>query len=488
MSGTGNQARGSISSMLIQKEATYNTAVAAGDRRCHNLHFNSCSLKMAQPLGDVATIRGHRASDEPYRKNRTVEGDSVHPVDSVNFGLLCQAAIGTPTTTEAPSVSHKTGSPTVTIASGVATFSTAQTTAVVGDVVYYSGALSYFYLVTKNTTSEWVVANTADGAGTPADVTGATVSYISASKVATPGTDNITITSGVATLSAAVATLAVGDKITYVRDSTTGVASVCYVYSVTSTTVAVVKTAQGHAPANTSSNVDLESIEAAPRFTHVFKIGATARLSSYLIQQALLDLDTPIYEWCSGCKANTMAINFGGDDELLATVTWLGANETDETTAYDATVPAAEIFGNRFNQFQVAAERAGSAEDVIKTFSININNQLDGDTFTLMGDGQRRSINEGIALVTGNFTALLEDFAIQDVADAGTTTSLEITCTSGSDSVSFYMPECKLEVNKPSVASPAGITYDMNWKAFMTDGQTEQSAIVVTIVNGQPGY
>jgi hypothetical protein len=118
---------------------------------------------------------------------------------------------------------------------------------------------------------------------------------------------------------------------------------------------------------------------------------------------------------------------------------------------------------------------------------LDINNNLDGDTYCLNGSGIRPSINEGMSEITGNIETLFEDDAQLQKAMNSTETSLELEFTRDDFSLTFSIPEVILERATPGISGPKGITQTLNFRGYYAD-DTGNSIITVTLINDVATY
>ena len=480
------QAKGSASQVLFDWEDTFGTARSAADRRPINVPFNTCDVSLTRPLNQAQTIRGDRNPTDPYQGNKDVNGNLTVPVDLTTIGLFFRGAVGAPTTSESKRPDDANAGGTGSISSGAATFRVAQGSAAVGDrVLWSSGGTRYEGFLTAGSGTSWTIKNERDGATNPADVTDATVDAIITNKAETsPGT--ISISSGTATFSATHANLAAGQMVIYDIENSR---KVCFVTAKLTATTATVVDSLGHSPSD-ATTLEVECIETKPYFEHVFKIDDQDSLGSFVLERGFTDLSTPQYARAVGCKINTMEITVGGDGELLATLGIIGADETIETTAYDAegAAPTAISWSTaRYQQFDASIKEGGSTSNVLNEFTFRMDNALDTDSFVIGGSGKRRALPEGIAGVGGSIVALFEDDTILAKAEGNTESSLEVTFTSGSNSLVIDVNELKYQHRSPAIPGPAGIRLNLDWQGYYDD-DTSTSAVVVTLTNQQAAY
>ena len=488
------QGKGSAGKTLLDFEVSptypYGCPIAAADRRPWNIPFNSNEVTLARSLNQAETIRGDRNPSQPYQGNKDVTGGLVTPISFIQAGLFFKAAVGDPTTIDQPTSVSLGGTASIA-AGGVTTFSIAQTGILIQDRVrmtYDDGTVVDGYVTTRTSdvlmTIKLDAAGVSDLPGIPQTAPAATLTLAVNTKVSS-GPITVTIVSGVATFSSAQ-TFIVGDYVIY-DGSTKG-----FITSVTSTTVYGISDAEGFEPADTGGAKPVETVEAAPKWAHTSLIHPTNSIPSFALVRGFQDL-TPNEEWFTylGCKVNTLSLEATavGDTELLMTMDIIGADETTGTTPYDdSPAPTAlNKSGARFENFDATAKEAGVAITLLKTFSMEVNNNLDTESFTIGGGGTRAALPEGIAGVSGAITALFVNDDLLAKAQNNTETSLELILTQGTDTLNILFPEVKLQQNSPVISSAAGVELNLEFQAYFDDN-VESSAIKVVLVNDQASY
>ena len=163
----------------------------------------------------------------------------------------------------------------------------------------------------------------------------------------------------------------------------------------------------------------------------------------------------------------------------------MAANEV-ETKATVATSPTTLAI-TRFNNVNAAVKEGGKALVTCRKMQLDINNNLDGDTYCLNGSSMRPSINEGLAEVSGNIETLFEDDAQLKKAMESTETSLELTFTRDKFSLTFSIPEVILERATPGISGPKGITQTLNYRGYFAN-DSGNSIITVTLINDVASY
>lgn len=105
--------------------------------------------------------------------------------------------------------------------------------------------------------------------------------------------------------------------------------------------------------------------------------------------------------------------------------------------------------------------------------TLDIDFGLDGDTFAIGANGGRASINEGLMTVSGTITAFFEDAVYLNKAASGTAVSIELILTSGTNVLSFLMPEVKFaRKSRRTSCEVRGLKYSIAMFSAINLGRT----------------
>ena len=182
-----------------------------------------------------------------------------------------------------------------------------------------------------------------------------------------------------------------------------------------------------------------------------------------------------------GCKVGGWSLEVGGDGELVNSFSVTGANETLETTSFDATPTTVTL--DRLKMFEASLEEGGSALTNAKVMSFNIDFKLDEDQFGIGSGGIRGDLPEQIVELSGQLQTLFENTTLLTKAENGTKSSLKLTITeSASAKIEIYFPEIQYSKDYPKLEGPQGTTIDLGFQSFYNDG-SNASAVVVTLTN-----
>lgn len=217
-------------------------------------------------------------------------------------------------------------------------------------------------------------------------------------------------------------------------------------------------------------------------YKHVFTVGD--EIPSLTVEKGFPDIS--LFFQYTGTKFNKLSLTAQvGNNETTYTVDTMASNETEVKTTAASSPTSLQL--TRFNNVNAAVKEGGTALATCRKMQLDINNNLDGDTYCLNGSSIRPSINEGQCEVTGSIETLFEDDTQLQKAMNSTETSLELTFTRDNASLTFSIPEVILERATPSISGPKGITQTLNYRGYYADDKGN-SIITVTLINDVATY
>ncbi|WP_243546374.1 phage tail tube protein [Pseudodesulfovibrio tunisiensis] len=458
------QARGYKGKLLVDIEAAF--GVAPTIRKTHLMPYNTCDLSASREQNTAATITGSRNPVAPFQGNVDVQGTAEVPVDAHSFGLWLVGMFGMPTTSAVAAVNLDAGD-AVDKGSGKVGLPATGHGFEAGATIVLSGTTSYdgaHILQPETSSNELVIL---------ASFTGETFSTTDeaqlAARVNLDAGDAVDKGNGLVGLSAAGHGLAVGAEI--VIAGTTNYDGTYMVKRGTSIGEIVIEETYAAETFDGS-----ETVTALFR-DHVFKIAES--MPSLGVEKQFPDI--PAYLLASGIKIGSCALSVGGSDELTASLSLVGRDETRNAAVYDAN--PVELPFNRFGNFQARIIEGGTLlSSRNKTVNINLDFGLDTDQYTLGDGGVRGDIPEGLTTVSGDIEALFTDTRFLDKAEAGTRSSVEVQLVNGGYKLSVAMPEVEYQRKTPGLAGPRGVLENFSFAAFH-DTDSAGSAVVVTLRN-----
>lgn len=212
-------------------------------------------------------------------------------------------------------------------------------------------------------------------------------------------------------------------------------------------------------------------------YVHTYKVGDTT--PSAFMEKRFTDITA--YYLSNGIKANTLEIEFGGDDELTATIGLIGAKETYSGT--EVATPSSVAL-DRAMKFEASL----SGVTNVRTMSMSYTNNLDGDQYTIDAGSTRGAIPEGLAAVSGTIEVLFENDTLLAAARNQTEQSITVTLTDATSTLAFQLAELVLEpTGSPAVDTPAGIVASFNYRGYY-DNHADASIVKVTLTNNTASY
>ena len=224
---------------------------------------------------------------------------------------------------------------------------------------------------------------------------------------------------------------------------------------------------------------------AAP-YTHTYKIGALP--VGMCIEKQFTDLATDKYFLYNGCRVNSFRLAAKPEGMIDCSVSIMGAKETIGAATFDAT--ATDNGHTPFDGFSGSIQRGGSPLGTVTEIDFTLDNALDGNNYVLDGTGQRYSLPEGQAKVTGTVKILFEDDVLYALAVAHTETTLELHFTkgagtgasAGNEKMSFYFDEVIFKPQSPVISGPTGLLVELPFEAYYND-DTDASALRMVLLS-----
>jgi hypothetical protein len=219
-------------------------------------------------------------------------------------------------------------------------------------------------------------------------------------------------------------------------------------------------------------------------YTHVFKVDDTICNPSLVVQKDFSDV--PRFFKYNGVKIASMSMSIGGDGEPQATFSLVGASVSDSASDYDAT-PTTHVLEIFRPTLDVTLNEGGSASAEFTELSIDVDSNLDTDTYAIGGGGNRTAIADGVYSMGGSGVILFDNMTIYDKGRDATESSIEVIYARGTSSLTIDFNEIEYGQNSPLVSGNEGVNLNMDWIAYDGD-DAANSAMVVTIVNDVASY
>ena len=221
-------------------------------------------------------------------------------------------------------------------------------------------------------------------------------------------------------------------------------------------------------------------------YVHTIEVGAS--LPSFTLEKGFTDI-SQFFKY-NGCKVGKFSLTATPAGFQRASIDIMGAKETASGTSFDATLT--DLGDYPFDGFLLASVlEGGSSITGITEITLSIDNELDGETFTLGSQGTRGSINEGKARVSGTIKGFFENLTLYNKAVNQTESSLFLAYqrgtgagSAGNEYLSFEVPELVYSVKTPAVSGPQGIYYELDFLGYYGN-DADASALIVTLKNTQ---
>ena len=220
--------------------------------------------------------------------------------------------------------------------------------------------------------------------------------------------------------------------------------------------------------------------------THTIKIGS--QLPSFTLEKGFTDVNQ--FFLYHGCKINRFALTASQSGFQKCSIDIMGASETASGDSFHSGMT--DLGDAPLDGFMLSAiTEGGAAIASLTEATLEISNNLDGDTFVLGGGGTRKAINDGLATVSGTIKGFFEDLILYNKAVNNTESSLALTYQSGNgdgsagnEKLIITIPELVYSVKTPAISGPQGIYYELDWQAFYGDS-TEATACQIELLNTQ---
>lgn len=230
---------------------------------------------------------------------------------------------------------------------------------------------------------------------------------------------------------------------------------------------------------------DVDTTGAGP-YVHTITVGDD--LPSFTLEKGFSDI-SQFFKY-NGCKVGRFQLTATPSGFQKASIDIMGAKETASGTSFDATLT--DLGDYPFDGFLLSSVlEGGGAITGITEITLSIDNELDGETFTLGSQGTRGSINEGKARVSGTVKGFFENLTLYNKAVNQTESSLFLAYqrgtgagSAGNEYLSFEVPELVYSVKTPAVSGPNGIYYELDFQGYYGN-DVDASALIVTLKNTQ---
>lgn len=215
--------------------------------------------------------------------------------------------------------------------------------------------------------------------------------------------------------------------------------------------------------------------ETAP-YTHVFK--PDTLLPGFVIERDFTEIVANKVDKFNGLRVASAAFNFPQEGAATLSMTLQGKRYSIGTTPLDANL---DDPGHReWAGFQGVVKQGGSVIGGALSATLQIDNQIDTGTYCFPGTGETAglvyALREGRAKISGTIDVVFKDFALLDLALAGTPTSFEWVYTfgtgagsAGNEQVTFAVTDCEIPLTTPTIDTPSGMRLSVPFTAYQDD-------------------
>lgn len=193
------------------------------------------------------------------------------------------------------------------------------------------------------------------------------------------------------------------------------------------------------------------------------------------------------YEKFNGCRVGSLSMSFPEDGYPTMSLDIVGADGVYAASALDATLT--DNGHTSFAAADMTIEEGGSSIAYVRSAEINLDNELDTDSYVIGGAGKRRALPEGDSMITGTITALFEDITLLNKARNNTASSLKITLSrgdglgsAGNESIEVLVQNLDFEVSGTPVEGPAGVEVTLPFQAYKSGSDLGLQIIVKNAV------
>jgi len=225
-------------------------------------------------------------------------------------------------------------------------------------------------------------------------------------------------------------------------------------------------------------------------YTHTFDpaSNATREIPSFSWEEGYPDVAE--YKKFTGCKVGGCSINFDLNQEINMNLSVMGKTEVMGATSMDSAPTTPHVLRKLFAK-SISIKIDGTTYNIATSMALTITPMLDGDIYTVSGNGFRNSLPLIGYEVTGSFNALFQNSDLYDRALANTVTDIEILCTRTVDgethTLSFDMQETLFPREKLQKSGKGTIYQPVSFRAYHSAG-TNGYPIRMTLTNDVASY
>jgi hypothetical protein len=225
-------------------------------------------------------------------------------------------------------------------------------------------------------------------------------------------------------------------------------------------------------------------VAASPCYQHTYKIAALP--VGLTMEKQFTDLASAKYFLYNGCKINGFRMSGATEGMINSSVSVVGAKETGGAATFESS--PTDNGHTPFDGFEGSISQGGAPLGTVTAYEIALENGLDANTYVVDGTGERYSIPDGRAKVTGKITVLFDSTTLYDLAVAHTETSLAIALskgtgdgTTGNELMTFSMDELIFRPQAPVIQGPTGLLVELPFEAYYNNDADESALRMVLL-------
>jgi len=221
--------------------------------------------------------------------------------------------------------------------------------------------------------------------------------------------------------------------------------------------------------------IDATSVDTTVFDTTAVIIKKGSTVTSFAVEKAFSDLDTPEYQFYTGGVVNTLSLDVSPNSMITGSFGMIFKDAENGTSVYHGST--VDVATNRpFDAFTGYINEGGSAIAVASSMSLSLDNGF-ARNFVLMDDTAPQ-VTSGKSNVTGTITLYFVDSTVYNKFVNETESSLELQLMDDDENAYVItLPRIKYSSADTPVSSDDAIINTMNFQAL--DDATEGSNIVI---------
>lgn len=227
-------------------------------------------------------------------------------------------------------------------------------------------------------------------------------------------------------------------------------------------------------------------------YTHTHKIGSLP--IGMTIEKYFGDLAIPYYFRYNGVRVNSFKLNVKPEGPITSSFDLIGCKETVASGNASFDPNPTDRGHTPFDGFECTILEGGTSLAIGTEVSFSIENGIDGNNYVIDGTGERYSLPEGIAKVSGNVKLLFDSVTMYNKALAHSESTLQLTLSKGTGAGSagnektiFYFDELIYKPAAPVVEGPTGLMVNLDFEAYYGD-DADASALRVACFDSWATY